>query len=74
MSDRIAPSWTDTAISRKAFASDPNRKSKIISRTPMARFGEPDDVGCAAVYLTSPAAKFITGAVMPIDGGVSMGF
>jgi NAD(P)-dependent dehydrogenase (short-subunit alcohol dehydrogenase family) len=70
----IAPGWIDTAMSRKAFAGDPTRKSKIISRTPMARLGEPDDVGWAAVYLTSPAAKFITGAVMPVDGGVSMGF
>ena len=70
----IAPGWIDTAMSRKAFAGDPNRRSKIISRTPLARLGDPEDVGWAAVYLTSPAAKFITGAVMPVDGGVSMGF
>jgi NAD(P)-dependent dehydrogenase (short-subunit alcohol dehydrogenase family) len=70
----IAPGWIDTAMSRKAFAGDPNRKSKIISRTPMARLGEPDDVGWAAVYLTSPAAKFVTGSILPVDGGVSMGF
>jgi NAD(P)-dependent dehydrogenase (short-subunit alcohol dehydrogenase family) len=70
----IAPGWIDTAMSRKAFAGDPNRKSKIISRTPMARLGEPDDVGWAAVYLTSQAAKFVTGSILPVDGGVSMGF
>lgn len=70
----IAPGWIDTAMSRKAFAGDPHRKSKIISRTPLARLGEPDDVGWAVVYLASPSAKFITGVVMPIDGGVSMGF
>ena len=70
----IAPGWIDTAMSRKAFAGDPNRKSKIISRTPMARLGEPDDVGWAAVYLASPAAKFVTGSILPVDGGVSMGF
>lgn len=70
----IAPGWIDTAMSRKAFAGDPNRKSKIISRTPMARLGDPEDVGWAAVYLASPAAKFVTGSIMPVDGGVAMGF
>jgi NAD(P)-dependent dehydrogenase (short-subunit alcohol dehydrogenase family) len=70
----IAPGWIDTAMSRKAFAGDPTRKSKIISRTPMARLGEPEDVGWAAVYIASPAAKFVTGSILPVDGGVSMGF
>jgi NAD(P)-dependent dehydrogenase (short-subunit alcohol dehydrogenase family) len=70
----IAPGWIDTAMSRKAFAGDPTRRSKIISRTPMARLGEPSDVGWAAVYLASPAAKFVTGSILPIDGGVAMGF
>lgn len=70
----IAPGWIDTAMSRKAFAGDPSRRSKLISRTPLARLGDPEDVGWAAVYLTSPAAKFITGAVMPVDGGVGMVF
>jgi NAD(P)-dependent dehydrogenase (short-subunit alcohol dehydrogenase family) len=70
----IAPGWIDTAMSRKAFEGDPLRKSKIISRTPMARLGEPDDVGWAAVYLASRAAKFVTGSILPVDGGVSMGF
>ena len=70
----IAPGWIDTDMSRKAFAGDPARRSKIISRTPMAKLGEPADVGWAAVYLASPAAKFVTGAVLPVDGGVSMGF
>jgi NAD(P)-dependent dehydrogenase (short-subunit alcohol dehydrogenase family) len=70
----IAPGWIDTAMSRKAFEGDPGRKSKIVSRTPMARLGEPGDVGWAAVYLAAPAAKFITGSILPVDGGVSMGF
>jgi len=70
----IAPGWIDTAMSRKAFEGDPGRRSKIVSRTPMQRLGEPADVGWAVVYLASPAAKFITGVVMPVDGGVSMGF
>ena len=40
----------------------------------MARLGEPGDVGWAAVYLAAPAAKFVTGSILPVDGGVSMGF
>jgi gluconate 5-dehydrogenase len=70
----IAPGWIDSAMSRKAFEGDPARKQRILSRTPMARIGEPEDVGDAAVFLCSPAAKFITGVVLPVDGGVSIGF
>ena len=70
----IAPGWIDTAMSRKAFDNDPARRAKIISRTPMARLGETSDVGWAAVYLASPAARFVTGSILPVDGGVSMGF
>jgi gluconate 5-dehydrogenase len=70
----IAPGWIDTEMSRKAFAGDPARKNKIISRTPLARLGEVTDVGWAAVYLASPAAGFVTGVILPVDGGVSMGF
>jgi gluconate 5-dehydrogenase len=70
----LAPGWIDTALSRKAVAGDPTRKSKIISRTPMARLGEPEDAGWAAVYLTSAAAKLVTGSILPVDGGVRMGF
>jgi NAD(P)-dependent dehydrogenase (short-subunit alcohol dehydrogenase family) len=70
----IAPGWIDTAMSRKAMDGDPARKEKIVSRTPMAKFGDAEDIGWAAVYLSSPAAKFVTGVVLPVDGGVSMGF
>jgi NAD(P)-dependent dehydrogenase (short-subunit alcohol dehydrogenase family) len=70
----VAPGWIDTAMSRKAMEGDPARKNKIVSRTPMARFGETEDIAWAAVYLASPAAKFVTGVILPVDGGVSMGF
>jgi gluconate 5-dehydrogenase len=70
----IAPGWIDTAMSRKAMEGDPARKNKIVSRTPMAKFGETADIGWAAVYLASPAAKFVTGVLLPVDGGVSIGF
>lgn len=70
----IAPGWIETAMSKKALESDPTRKNKIIGRTPMARLGAPSDIGWAAVYLASPAAKFVTGTVLPVDGGASIGF
>ncbi len=70
----IAPGWIETEMSRRSLGSDPNRKNKILSRTPLARLGQPEDVGWAAVYLASPAARFVTGVVLPVDGGVSIGF
>jgi len=70
----IAPGWIETEMSRKAMDGDPARKQKILSRTPLGTFGRPEDIGWAAVYLSSPAAKFVTGAVLPVDGGVSIGF
>ncbi|MBN1908133.1 MAG: SDR family oxidoreductase [Pirellulales bacterium] len=70
----IAPGWFDTEMARQALETDSQRKEKILGRTPMARLGEPEDVGMAAVYLCSPAAKFVTGIVLPVDGGASIGF
>jgi gluconate 5-dehydrogenase len=70
----IAPGWIDSAMSRKALEGDPERSRKILSRTPMNRLGDADDIGWAAVYLASKAAQFVTGIVLPVDGGVSIGF
>lgn len=70
----IAPGWIDTPMFRKATDNDPQRKAKILGRTPMQRVGEPDDIGLAAVYLCSDAAKFITGVCLPVDGGALIGF
>lgn len=70
----IAPGWIDSAMMRQAVDPDPARKAKILGRTPLGRFGEAEDVGRAAAFLCSPAAKFITGACLPVDGGASIGF
>jgi gluconate 5-dehydrogenase len=70
----IAPGWIDSAMVRRAMEGDPARRERILQRTPMGRFGDPDDVGHAAVYLCSPAARFVTGVVLPVDGGISIGF
>jgi gluconate 5-dehydrogenase len=70
----IAPGWIASPMLDKALAGDPQRRAKILSRTPLGGFGEPDDVGWAAVYLSSPAAKFVTGAILTVDGGAAIGF
>lgn len=70
----IAPGWIDSVMMRKALDGDPARRDRILGRTPMGSFGDAEDIGWAAVYLCSPAAKFVTGAVLPVDGGASIGF
>lgn len=70
----IAPGWIETEMSRRALEGDPARKAKVIGRTPAASLGRPEDVGWAAVYLASPAAKFVTGVTLAVDGGASIGF
>lgn len=70
----IAPGWIESAMTRRALDSDPERKKKILGRTHLGRLGAPDDIGHAAVYLCSPAARFVTGVVLPVDGGASIGF
>jgi NAD(P)-dependent dehydrogenase (short-subunit alcohol dehydrogenase family) len=50
---------------------DAARSTAILDRTPLRRWGTPGDVAGAAVFLCSPAAAFITGAVLPVDGGYS---
>lgn len=70
----IAPGWIDTPMLAQALSGDAERKNKILGRTPQHRFGSPTDIGWAAVYLSSPAASFINGVVLPVDGGASIGF
>ena len=70
----VAPGWIQSPMLVKALDADPVRKAKILGRTPMNRFGDPEDIGNAAVYLSSPAAKFVTGVVLPVDGGAVCGF
>ncbi len=70
----IAPGFIATDMSAKALNSDPERKNKAIGRTPLGYLGDPSDIGEAAVFLGSDAAKYITGVVLPGDCGNSIGF
>lgn len=70
----IAPGFIATDMSAKALNTDKERKQKVLSRTPMGELGEPSDIGDAALFLVSGGAKYITGAVLPVDGGNSIGF
>jgi NAD(P)-dependent dehydrogenase (short-subunit alcohol dehydrogenase family) len=70
----VAPGWIHSDMMRKALAGDPERATRILSRTPMNCFGTARDVGLAATYLCSPAARFVTGVILPVDGGISIGF
>jgi NAD(P)-dependent dehydrogenase (short-subunit alcohol dehydrogenase family) len=70
----IAPGFIYSAMTEKALNSDPERKAKVFGRTPMGHMGEPNDIGEAALFLAGDAAKYITGVILPVDGGNSIGF
>ena len=70
----IAPGFIATEMSAKALNNDKERMNKVLSRTPMAKLGQPSDIGNAVVYLCSDEASYVTGVVLPVDGGNSIGF
>ena len=70
----IAPGFIRTNMSSLALDKDPDRKKKVLSRTPLGRLGKPEEVADAALFLVSESASFITGVVLPVDGGNSIGF
>lgn len=67
----IAPGWIVTPLTQPLVDS-PERSQTIIDRTPLKRWGEPTDVTGAVQFLCSPAAAFITGVILPVDGGYSV--
>ena len=64
----VAPGWIATPLTA-ALQQDPQRAQPILQRTPLGRWGQPQDIAQAVVFLCSPAAAFITGIILPVDGG-----
>ncbi len=70
----IAPGWIDTPMFHKATDTDPQRLAKILGRIPARSVGDPMDIGMCAAFLCSDAARYISGACIPVDGGALIGF
>ncbi|SMO60067.1 gluconate 5-dehydrogenase [Solitalea koreensis] len=70
----IAPGFIESPMMLNAMDNDPQRKAKVLGRTPMGTFGKAEDIGYTAVFLASNAARFVTGTTIPVDGGNSIGF
>jgi NAD(P)-dependent dehydrogenase (short-subunit alcohol dehydrogenase family) len=64
----VAPGWIQTPMTAEMFA-EPVRRTTILARTPLGRLGEPHDVAEAVCFLAAPSSRFITGVVLPVDGG-----
>ena len=65
----IAPGYVKTALNARIWRDDPERTAQIDVRIPAGRWGEPADIGAAAVFLSSPAADYVQGITLPVDGG-----
>ena len=70
----IAPGFIKTKMSSKALDNDPERKNKVLGRTPMGILGDPSNIADAAYFFASNEASFVTGTILPVDGGNSIGF
>lgn len=67
----VAPGWIETPMTQPLI-DDAARSQAILDRTPMRRWGRPEDLAGPVLFLCSPAAAFMTGIVLPVDGGYSI--
>jgi len=70
----IAPGFIETEMSSRALVNDPERAKKVFGRTPMGRLGTDDEIANATLFLATDASSYITGVILPVDGGNSIGF
>jgi NAD(P)-dependent dehydrogenase (short-subunit alcohol dehydrogenase family) len=64
----VAPGWIETPLT-EALRENAARSEAILARTPLGRWGKPEDIAGGVLYLSSPIASFVTGTVLAIDGG-----
>lgn len=64
----VAPGYVETN-NTEALRKDPDRHRAILERIPMGRWARPEDIAGAVVFLASPAARYVTGITLPVDGG-----
>lgn len=70
----VAPGFIKTKMSDKAFSDEPKRRDKVLDRTPMGILGKPSDIADAVYFYSTSESSFVTGTILPVDGGNSIGF
>ena len=68
----VLPGWIDTDLTKRARVAVDGLHDRVLARTPAGRWGVPDDLAGIAVFLSSRASDFVTGAAIPVDGGYSV--
>jgi len=69
----LGPTVIVTDLNRELVRTQPQLYDAVVKRTPLRRLGQPEDIACALVFLASPAARFVTGQTLYVDGGYSAG-